>query len=66
MILVHLGKKTITDSAVCKIMCTRINVSLLRKTAISTLTDSGDHRGERLREREDICSTCVEGGYGGW
>ncbi len=47
-------------------MHTGINGSLWRKTAISTLTDSGDRRGERLREREDICSTCVEGGYGGW
>ncbi len=37
MILVHLGEKTNTDSAVYKILCKGIYVALLRKTAISTV-----------------------------
>ncbi len=61
------GEKTNTDSAVYKIMCKGINVALWR-TAICIKEELvvGTTGGERLREREDICSTCVEGGYGGW
>jgi hypothetical protein len=64
MILVPYGKNPKLIPQFIKIMCTGIYVALLRKTAISTITDSGDHRGERLREREDICSPCVEGDMG--